>query len=235
MLSAVKSSKFLVVLLILVFSATAFAAKPDNAGNSGNNKTVTLSDVKSRNWDEAHVRRVLRAFAYGGLATEQQIGQWANMKPHQAVAQILTFEFNNELLSPPEDELVNHCSSLRDLQDFISTPGPGNPLLNSDLVQYSFLGGNGELSETNMQRVFTLAVSTRGCNPFLYKMAFYLSNYHASIHVRSAGKSLIQQYFDDYLAALNIGGDFRDVMTAGASQNTRHNPPCCSSWRAIWR
>lgn len=217
MLSTMKSSNLLIIFILLSFSALTWAAKPVDTGNSGGKKAATLSDVKSNVWDEAHVRRVLRAFAYGGLATEQQISLWANMKPHQAVAQILTFEFNNALLSPPEDDLVNHCGSLRELQEFISTPGPGNPLLNSDVVQYSFLGGNGELSETNMQRVFTLAVSTRGCNPFLYKMAFYLSNYHASIHVRSAGKSLIQQYFDDYLAALNIGGDFRDVMTAGAS------------------
>ncbi|MBT8058175.1 MAG: DUF1800 domain-containing protein, partial [Gammaproteobacteria bacterium] len=172
---------------------------------------------KSKDWDETHVRRVLRAFAYGGLTTDAQIENWAGMKPAQAIAQMLTFEVNNERLSPSEDQNSAYCGSLADLQALWSSDDPDNRMTWPDRYRYDTLGGNLQLSQTNLQRTWSKAVSTRGCNPFLHKMALFLTNYHASIHVRNTRAALIRDYYDDYVSALASGQDFIEVMTVGAS------------------
>jgi hypothetical protein len=188
----------------------------NGGGNKGGGKTVTLSTVKSKDWDEAHVRRVLRAFAYGGFASDGQIGEWAGMKPAQAIAEMLTFEVNNEKLSPSVDANAAHCGSLRELQDFWSSDIDGNLMTEIDRYRYDILNTNQDLTETNLQFAWVKAISTRGCNPFLYKTALYLTNYHGSIHVRNTRAGLIRDYYDDYLEALSAGMDFIQVMTVGA-------------------
>jgi hypothetical protein len=220
MYSNSKVLKVFVASMLLVISGATLAGKPtdkgkppkgDGGGGGG------LSSVSKKNWDETHVRRVLRAFAYGGHATESQINTWAGMHGSDAVAEILTFDFNNERLSPTEDATADYCHSLVALQDFWGSDDPDNPLRWDDRIRYSHLYTGTDLRDENYQRTYTLAVSTRGCNPFLYKMAFYLSNYHGSIHERNAGDALIRDYFDDYMAVLNSGADFVEVLTAGAS------------------
>jgi len=57
---------------------------------------------------------------------------------------------------------------------------------------------------------------TRGCNLFLHKTAFYLTNYHASIHVQNAGVGLIRDYYDDTVRALMESGRFEDLMFQAA-------------------
>ncbi|NNE05824.1 MAG: DUF1800 family protein [Xanthomonadales bacterium] len=210
------------VLLLVSFGLNA-APPPGKGGGNGNGggkggggKTTTLSAVKKNNWDEAHVRRVLRAFAYGGFATDQQISSWAGMKPNQAVAQILTFDPVNNLLSAPDGEVGNHCGTLQEFQDFISSDDPNNPTAFDQRSRYSLLNSNIDLNTTNTQFAWTRAISTRGCNQFLWKTALYLTNYHASIHVRTPRAGLIRDYFDDYMEALSSGMNFIEVMTVGA-------------------
>lgn len=204
-------------LIFLCGTSAAVSAPPADKGNKGGGKAVTLSTVKNRNWDEAHVRRVLRAFAYGGLATDGQIESWAGMKPAQAIVQMLTFDVNNERLSPSEDANASRCDSLAEMQDFWSSDHADNPMTWPDRYRYATLGNNLRLSQSNLQRTWTKAITTRGCNPFLHKMALFLTNYHASIHVRNTRSALIRAYYDDYVAALAAGQDFVQVMTIGAS------------------
>ena len=58
---------------------------------------------------------------------------------------------------------------------------------------------------------------TPGCNGFLHKMALYITNYHAAIHIQNAGPSLIRSYYDDVVASLSGGDSFVDLMTMAAS------------------
>ncbi len=136
----------LIVLFCISFIGSTYAAPPpdngggNSGGNSGNGKgggkTQTLSTVKSKDWDEFHVRRVLAAFAYGGLATEQQIETWGSMKPAQAVSEMLTFSTVNSKLSPPDlnDDTSIHCGSLAGLQAFWSGDDPRNMMKYADPI-----------------------------------------------------------------------------------------------------
>ena len=213
--------KFFIAGILLVVSSALMAAPPPGkgkpGGGDGGGGGGGLTTVSKKNWDETHVRRVLRAFAYGGHASESQINDWSRMSASQAVAEILTFDFNNERLSPSVDATADYCHSLVSLQDFWSSDDPGNLLRWDDRIRYSHLYTGTSLRDDNYQRTYTLAVSTRGCNPFLYKLAFYLSNYHGSIHERNSGDALIRDYFDDYMSILNSGANFVEVLTAGAS------------------
>jgi len=209
---------YLRLFLALIFFAaanTALAGKPPNPG--GGKPSATLKAVKKNEWDETHVRRVLRAFAFGGQATDVQIISWAGMKPQNAIVQMLTFELNNDLLSPAQDLNAEKCVSLAELQDFWSSNDAGNLMTYPDRYRYATLSTGLDLSQINLQYTWTKMMSTRGCNPFLHKIALFLTNYHASIHVRNTRAALIRAYYDDYVTALAGGQSFIEVMTVGAS------------------
>ena len=211
-------SRLTVALACSMLACTAFAAPPDGNGNGngGGGKPAYLKTVKKKDWDEAHVRRILRAFTYGGQATDTQILDWADMSAAAAVAEILTFDFNNVKLSPPEDLSADYCGSLAELQDFWSSEGTDNPMTYPERYRYATLNSNLDLNTRYLQSTWTKMISTRGCNPFLHKMALFLTNYHASIHVRNTRAALIRAYYDDYVAALAEGKNFIEVMTVGA-------------------
>jgi hypothetical protein len=216
---------FSAVFVAFFLSTLVFAAPPPGKGkppkddSGGGGKTVTLSTVKSKDWDELYVRRVLNAFAYGGLATDAQIEAWAGLKPGQAVAEILTFHAVNDKLSPPDggDETDLHCGSLAELQDFWSSDNPGNVMKYTDRYLYAVLSTNLSLYTSNLQRTWTKAVNTRGCNPFLLKMALYITNYHASITVHKTRAGLIRDYYDNIMLGLQNGDNFIELMTISAT------------------
>lgn len=216
----VRLGSLLSILFCMSFIGSAYAAPPPGVGNNkGKGKPAKLSTVKPRDWNESYVRRVLAAFAYGGLATDAQIETWGGMKPAQAVSEMLTFDVISSKLSPPEDgdDSSLNCGSLADLQVFWSSDNPRNLMKYSDRYRYAVLNSSDRLSTSNLQRTWTKAISTRGCNPFLHKMALYITNYHASITVHKTRAGLIRDYYDQVMAELSGGGDFIDVMTLAAT------------------
>ena len=212
------------LIATLIVSTVVFAApppgkgKPPGKGGSGG-ATATLSTVKSKDWNELYVRRVLNAFAFGGLATDAQIETWGGMKPAAAVAEILTFGSVNNKLSPPDggDDSDLHCGSLAGLQDFWSSDNAGNAMKYADRYRYAVLSTGLTLSTRNLQRTWTKAISTRGCNPFLHKMAFYITNYHASISVHKTRAGLIRDYYDNIMLGLQNGDNFIELMIIAAT------------------
>jgi len=206
-----------VVFTMLFLSTSVFADAPEGVTKA--KKARVLSTVKRKNWNELYVRRVLNAFAYGGLATDAQIETWAGMKPKKAVAEILTFSSVNNKLSPPDggDDTDMHCGTLAELQDFWSSDDPGNTMKYTDRYRYAVLSPSLRLSTSNLVRTWTKAISTRGCNPFLHKMALYITNYHASISVRKTRAGLIRDYYDNIMLGLQNGADFVELMTIAAT------------------
>ena len=208
----------LICLISAISFCTAEAAPPGGkkGGNGGNDG---LDSVSARNWGETPVRKVLRAFAFGGLASDEQIRLWAGMSPEAAIQEMLTFEPVNHLLAAPDglDDSHLNCDSLGAMQDFWSGDDAGNVLKFADRYRYATLSTSGGLSTSNLQRTWTKVISTRGCNPFLHKMAFYLTNYHASISAHKTRAALIRDYYDDVLAELMATGNFVQVMTVAAS------------------
>ncbi len=203
-----------IVSIALCCALTTTSASAVSGGNGG------LTPVSTGEWGETHVRKVLHAFALGGFASDTQIAAWAAMEPAQAVAEMLTFDYVNDKLSPnTEDASASHCQSLEELQDFWgSAADPANPMPYKHRSKYATLssGTIPRLSTGNLQRTLVQAINTRGCNPFLYFVAFYITHDHAAISVDNTGAALIRNYFDDVLAELNASGNIVDVLAAAA-------------------
>ncbi|MDZ4728564.1 MAG: DUF1800 family protein [Xanthomonadales bacterium] len=187
-----------------------------------NNQIVTLSGLTTlpqEQWNAVAVRKVLQSFAFGGHASEQQIKAWSEMPPELAITQMLNFEWLSPEFSAPDgdDESPEFCQSMTELQALWGSDDPANPMRAAERRFYALLGPNDQLSPVGLYLAWSRAMYTRGCNLFLHKMAFYLTNYHASIHIQNAGTGLIRDYYDDTLSALNAGEDFIGLMLQAAS------------------
>jgi hypothetical protein len=215
-------------VIFILASSNALAVPPvkcdpwpqckDDSGGGGGGTPTGFSVIGSRDWGETPVRKILQAFAYGGMASDAQIAIWASMSPEAAVSQMLTFNPVNVQLSPPGDGIdASNCSSLESLQNFWSSDDPQNIMKYADRYRYATLNTSGNLNTGNLQRTWTKAISTRGCNQFLHKMGLYLTNYHASISVHKTRAGLIRAYYDDVVAELIGSGNFVNVATVAAS------------------
>jgi hypothetical protein len=168
-------------------------------------------------WDETAVRKVLHQFAYGGHASDSQISTWADMLPEVAITEMLTFSFTNEKLSPAEDASALHAGSLEELQEFWGGDDPENPVRWDKRDLYGTLTEpGGYISVWNIQRAWIQAVITRGINPFLHKIAFYLTNYQMAITINGSKPGLLRAYYDQTMADLVAGRTFTDVISRAA-------------------
>lgn len=179
-----------------------------------------LHAVSKQQWGEREVRLVLQTFAYGGQASDQQIAAWANMAPNTAITQMLNFDPVNLRLSPQgaDDPSTQFCDSLESLQEFWGSNDAANPMRADNRPQYATLNANNQVvGPTHLYMTWSRLMHTPGCNRFLHKMAFYLTNYHASIHIQNAGPTLMRSYYDDTVQGLAGGGSFVDMMNLAAS------------------
>ena len=214
----------LVVCLVLPAAASAQALDvPPQALNKMAAENGLWLDglkvVRRIDWNESAVRRVLQAFAFGGHATDVQIERWAQMRPERAVVQMLSFRAVNRRLSAPDNGgAAFQCTSMTELQQLWGSGEPANPVRQFDRPFYSLLIEDLEqLSPVGLYLTWPRAMHTRGCNLFLHKIAFYLTNYHASIHVQNAGVGLIRDYYDDTVKALMESSNFEDLMYQAAT------------------
>lgn len=200
------------LLVLMLGSAAAPAQEPTSPAR--------LEPVPASEWGELHVRRVLHAFANGGQPRDAQIRRWAAMAPDAAVAQILNFQPTNYRLSPEGVGVatVRYCRSLRQLMDFWSSDRADNPMRAENREWYATLDREQPFANPlHLYLAWTRVMHTPGCNGFLHKMALYVTNYHAAIHVQNTGATLMRAYYDDVVDALVNGADFVDLMTVAAS------------------
>ena len=183
-------------------------------------------------WDDTAVRKVLHTFAYGGHATDEQIQIWADMKPEAAIAQMLTFDQHNLLLSPlgPDDydRLDTRDGTLKGLGAFWSSDDPDNGIYVDHRPKY--------LPHAYNNRVWVRAATSRGLNPFRQKIGFWETNYHMAVNQLAGPTSeQITRYYDDLTNALDRGLPYQDVMTVASlsaaiarqyGQNTYVNGQC---------
>jgi len=93
-----------------------------------------LASLTRSSWDQKSVRKVLRIFAFGGHATDQQINIWANMNPELAIAEMLNFDEHNLKLSPiaPQDNYQQTATEFGKYTDFVtnylSNPNANTPI-----------------------------------------------------------------------------------------------------------
>ncbi len=207
------------VVWLLLSILTACGGGGGGSGGAGNPDPVvpvpartSFQVIDDRQWDETAVRKVLHAFAYGGQATDRQIGVWAGMPPEQAIRQMLTFDEHNLLLSPadPDDAsaLDTRPGTLRALSDFWQSGDPDNRVVDD--------AGHRELHQYPLMVWYKAAIA-RGLNPFRQKIGLWETNYHMSTSGR-AGVNALQtiRYYDDIMATLESGAPYQDVITEGA-------------------
>lgn len=212
----------------VIASAVDCTSSSNDCGESilsaGIGTSTGFRTVGTKNWNEASVRRVLHTFAYAGLMSDEQIGIWAVMPPEAAIAEMLTFNYTNEFLSPSQDASSLHTSSLESLQNFWGNAADTtNPMRWDKKYLYSTLRTNNNtgllyFDQGNLQRTWTQAVNVRGVNPFLHKVAFYLTNYQMAIRVNLAGRGLFRSYYDQITADLQSAMPFTSLI-ANASKS----------------
>ena len=187
---------------------------------TGDDSMLAFTALDPADWNETAVRKVLHGFAYAGLTTDAQISAWATMSADQAIVEMLSFEPYNQTLAPSQDGTSNHAASLAQLQDFWGGNDPFNPMRWDKRQYYSALSSDGNggtrLSTGNLERTFSQAVATRGLNPFLHKLVFYLTNYQMAVSIRKTEPGLMRDYYDVLMDALTSGKNFVEVITAGA-------------------
>ena len=172
-------------------------------------------------WNNTAVRKVLQTFAYGGFATDKQIKTWAAMPPQQAIQEILTFDPVNPKLSPSEDSSYLHGDNLEAMQTFWGSAQNDNPVRSDKQANYQFVVANAQgvktISYSNLQTTWVQAVTTRGLNPFLHRVGFYLTNYHMALSLHKTRAGLMRDYYDRTIEALSQGKDFIDVLAQAAT------------------
>ncbi len=187
------------------------------AAVSYDTEAETFTMVNSADWDEPAIRKVLHSFAYGGFASDRQIADWANRDPVQAIQEMLNFDIVNNRLSPVEDATADHCARLQTLQSFWSSDAPDNPQRYDERDLYGTLNVGQQLSIANLQRTWIQAINTRGCNPFLHKAAFYLTNYQAAISAHKTKAALMRDYYDSIITSLNQGRNLTETLATAAA------------------
>lgn len=179
-----------------------------------------LPMVPLKQWDEGKVRHILQTFAWAGQASDTQIRQWAGMHPRAAIVQMLDFQPINRRLSGrgPDDPSSRFCHSLERMQSFWSSDDAENPMRFDNRAVYATLNRAGDrVSPVNLFQAWSRMMHTPGCNPFAHRMALYVTNYHAAIHVQNAGPALMRSYYDDVVAQLASSPDFVALMNLAAS------------------
>ena len=176
-----------------------------------------LPQISAEEWDNTAVRKVLHTFAYGGHATDQQIATWADMPPEQAIVEMLTFDEHNLKLSPVTDAnydgLDKRDGTLRGLGEFWSSDDPQNGMPEElrDLYRTNYW---------NIDKIWVMAATSRGLNPFRQKIGLWETNYHmvANLDATVTPTQLIG-YYDSIVKALEEDKPYQDVMTIAATSS----------------
>ncbi|MDH5408454.1 MAG: DUF1800 domain-containing protein [Gammaproteobacteria bacterium] len=173
-------------------------------------------------WSETAVRKILHTFAYGGQATDTQIRSWANMEPRAAIQQMLTFEENNPLLSPPDNLALLQGGTLSYLQEYWGGFLESNPTRSERRYIYATLYEDQltqekYLSPVTLQHTWTASINRRGLNPFRQKVGLFLTNYHMAVSVHKVRPTMIRSMYDDIMEALEAGIPFHEVLAIGAT------------------
>ncbi len=167
--------------------------------------TVVSDEV----WDETAVRKVLHAFAYGGHATDTQIRTWAAMPPEHAIVQILTFEPQNELLSPSR-YYQPETTSLERLARFWHQAAYVKP---EHRDRFTTTPTSWEVPTAS----WMMAVLTHGLNPFLHRVGLWESNYHMAVSQVSGVYPLpLLSHYDSIMTALQENRSYEQVIAQGA-------------------
>lgn len=175
----------------------------------------TLPLVSRGGWDERAVRKVLKVFAFGGHATDQQILAWADMRPLDAIGEMLNFSEHNPKLShvrpgdPYPATAIAH-GKLTDFLNFLSSRNSDHPIPRDHRDPFGLDG-------YNFDDGFNRMITVRGMNPFRQRIGFWETNYHLAVNLdASVSREQMARYYDDIMEAHEAGLPYHQVMGVAA-------------------
>jgi len=184
-----------------------------------NSSPGRISDAE---WDEAAVRRVLHAFAYGGGTTDAQIKAWADMTPGEAIIEILSMRPLN-----PKLNLAYEGGR--------APVGAGDASL-SRLANYFAAGNfaNNPRDFSTRQRwgnspghTWLNAVRLRGVNPVRQRIGLFETNYHMAVNLdKNVNPQQMVIYYDLIANDIARGKPYHEVIrtaTLSAAVATQYN------------
>ncbi len=190
-----------------------------------NQRQLGLPRLTRGEWDQEAVRKVLKIFAFGGHATDDQIYIWSVMKPADAIQEMLNFDEHNLKLSPlaPGEQYVESASQngkLWDWQEWMRDRSSNMPIpaqIQRSDGSYYYPRDQYGLDGYNFDDAFNRMITVRGMNPFRQRIGFWETNYHLAVN-RDAGVSRreIAAYYDLIMEAHEAGLPYYQVMGIAA-------------------
>lgn len=182
-------------------------------------RVLGLPTLTQAQWNTGAVRKVLKVFAFGGHATDEQIETWANQRPIDAIAEMLNFSEHNPLLSPlasgeKYSEPATMYGTFRAFaHDYLSQSSSNLPIA---IGPYSRGRFNGSLGGDH-QGVFVRMATTRGLNPFRQRIALWETNYHLAVNLDTAVEhKQMTRFYDQVMEAHESGVSYQQVMATAA-------------------
>ncbi|NND82579.1 MAG: hypothetical protein HKN50_09140 [Gammaproteobacteria bacterium] len=177
---------------------------------------LTLGRLTRGEWDNAAVRKVLKIFAFGGHARDQQIQDWADMYPQDAILEMLHFGEQNLKLSPlaEGETYIDHADpqnpigTLYDWANYISDEASNLPIAAGNRESLGLGGGNFDDGYNRM-------ITVRGLNPFRQRIGFWETNYHLATNLdASVSRVQMAAYYDFIMSAHEIAAaDQNDLVS----------------------
>jgi len=198
---------------------------------------VGISTLTRSGWDERAVRKVLKIFAFGGHATDQQIKTWSYMLPNQAIEEMLNFDQHNLKLSPlapgenyrrsggsKASAVYPDIGTLTAWQNFISDDRPGTEnyspiptVIPRQGEEPSYPRRQYGLDGYNFDDAYNRMITVRGMNPFRQRIGFWETNYHLATNLEaSVSRAQMALYYDEIMQAHETGLPYKDVMGVAA-------------------
>jgi hypothetical protein len=176
---------------------------------------LSLPKVTRGQWNERAVRKVLKIFAFGGHARNQQIQTWADMDALQAIREMLNFEQHNLKLSPLAigetytDSATQH-GTLLEWVTFLSSQSSNIPIPADRRANFS-------LDSSGFDDAFNRMITVRGLNPFRQRVGFWETNYHLATNLdASVSRAQTARYYDIIMQAHEAGLPYHEVMGIAA-------------------
>lgn len=176
---------------------------------------LTFSKLTRGQWNERAVRKVLKIFAFGGHARDQQIQAWADMDAEAAVEEMLTFEEHNLKLSPLAvgeiytDSATLH-GTLQEWTTFLSSQNSNIPIPLDRRDGFS-------LNSSGFDDAFNRMITVRGLNPFRQRIGFWETNYHLATNLdASVSRPQMARYYDIIMQGHEAGLPYHEVMGIAA-------------------
>ena len=174
-----------------------------------------LQSLKRSEWNVRAVRKVLKIFAFGGHARDSQITTWANMRPYDAIVQMLNFNEHNARLSPlavgeTYTDTRNNYGKFRDFLNFIADPSSNLPIPIESRESFGIDG-------YRFDETFARMVTVRGLNPFRQRIGFWETNYHLAVNLdASVSMQQMTEFYDLIMEAHEANLPYYEVMGVAA-------------------